>query len=46
MKRKMGRMNAGALGVEMVWGRWYELEELEAATGGYCKANVGDLAAA
>ncbi|CAL4929957.1 unnamed protein product [Urochloa decumbens] len=29
-----------AAGVEMGWGRWYELAELEVATGGFCAENV------
>uniref|UniRef100_A0ACD5XMX5 Uncharacterized protein n=1 Tax=Avena sativa TaxID=4498 RepID=A0ACD5XMX5_AVESA len=41
VKRKMGRISgAAAPGVEMGWGRWYELEELEAATGGFRQASV------
>jgi hypothetical protein len=40
VKRKMGRISGAAPGVEMGWGRWYELEELEAATGGFREANV------
>ncbi|KAL6649546.1 hypothetical protein ACP70R_013770 [Stipagrostis hirtigluma subsp. patula] len=34
------RVGGGAAGVEMGWGRWYELTELEDATGGFCKENV------
>jgi hypothetical protein len=36
------RVSAGgaAAGVEMGWGRWYELAELEVATGGFCAENV------
>ncbi|KAL6596006.1 hypothetical protein ACP70R_047370 [Stipagrostis hirtigluma subsp. patula] len=34
------RVGGGAAGVEMGWGRWYELAELEDATGGFCKENV------
>jgi hypothetical protein len=26
--------------VEMGWGRWYDLAELEVATGGFCAENV------
>ncbi|XP_051182298.1 probable receptor-like serine/threonine-protein kinase At4g34500 [Lolium perenne] len=40
VKRKVGRISGAAPGVEMGWGRWYELEELEAATGGFRQANV------
>ncbi|OEL34123.1 putative receptor-like serine/threonine-protein kinase [Dichanthelium oligosanthes] len=29
-----------AAGVEMGWGRWYDLAELEVATGGFCAENV------
>ncbi|TVU47833.1 hypothetical protein EJB05_07444 [Eragrostis curvula] len=34
------RVGGAAAGVEMGWGRWYELAELEAATGGFCAENV------
>lgn len=37
---KLGRISAAAAGVEMGWGRWYELEELEAATRGFRAENV------
>jgi hypothetical protein len=30
----------GAAGVAMGWGRWYDLPELEAATGGFLQENV------
>ncbi|KAL6867432.1 hypothetical protein ACP4OV_015456 [Aristida adscensionis] len=41
MRRKVEvRVGGGAAGVEMGWGRWYELAELEAATAGFCKENV------
>ncbi|CAN6295888.1 unnamed protein product [Urochloa humidicola] len=29
-----------AAGVEMGWGRWFELGELEVATGGFCAENI------
>lgn len=42
VRKKLERISGGgaAPGVEMGWGRWYELEELEAATGGFREANV------
>nr|CAB3496576.1 unnamed protein product [Digitaria exilis] len=42
-KAEAGRVAGGggaAAGVEMGWGRWYELAELEVATGGFCPENV------
>jgi hypothetical protein len=46
VKRKAEAVRVGgggaAAGVEMEvgWGRWYDLTELEIATGGFCPANV------
>lgn len=42
VRKKLERISGGgaAPGVEMGWGSWYELEELEAATGGFREANV------
>ncbi|KAF8718344.1 hypothetical protein HU200_025323 [Digitaria exilis] len=40
-KAEAGRIVGGAAaGVEMGWGRWYDLAELEVATGGFCPENV------
>ncbi|XP_062216302.1 probable receptor-like serine/threonine-protein kinase At4g34500 [Phragmites australis] len=39
-RKKVEIRVGGAPGVEMGWGRWYELAELEAATGGFHKENV------
>ncbi|KAL5217025.1 hypothetical protein ABZP36_017709 [Zizania latifolia] len=41
VRKKPERINGAAwMEMEMGWGRWYELEELEAATGGFRDRNV------
>ncbi|KAG8096899.1 hypothetical protein GUJ93_ZPchr0013g36096 [Zizania palustris] len=39
VRKKPERINVSA-GMEMGWGRWYELEDLEAATGGFRDKSV------